>query len=174
MVRPEEEVLWQVSAERWKGAMEAAEKHAAEHPAGESLTLKAHLDAGADLGLLRGGKEVAAAADFELRAFDLLKTAADKPVNVTLSGPDGKLKAAVKLPAGSELSYADVLRLAWEQNRKELDAAARGDSASPLVLPALRALEKELEANPETAKPGTPEETLLRSARIRLMNLWLF
>jgi hypothetical protein len=118
--------------------------------------------------------QVAFGADLELRAFDILKTAADKPVGLTLSGPDGKLKAAVKLPAGSELSHADVLRLAWEQNRKELDAAARGDSSSPLVLQALRALEKELEANPEAAKPGSPEETLLRSARIRLMNLWLF
>jgi hypothetical protein len=52
------------------------------------------------------------------------------------------------LPAGTELTWADVLRLAYEQNREALDERAARiveqgwwdeDSATdPLLLPALR------------------------------------
>ncbi len=116
------------------------------HPFAESMQLRLGCDAESGLVLLRGGPEEKPGAKFHLRIFDLIKTppAKDaKTVTLTVFGSHGELRA--ELPAGCELTYADVLQLTYNQNRAGLDGALAkhlrryGRDISPLLLPALRA-----------------------------------
>ena len=89
----------------------------------------------------------------------------DTAVAVSLRGA-GEEAYGVALPAGSELTWADVLRLAYEQNREALDERAativeqewRDDTTAtdPLLLPALRARKRE------------------EGAQVWLVDFWMF
>lgn len=74
----------------------------------------------------------------------------------------------VHLPAGAELTYGDVLRLAHEQNPERLVKIMRQIPGNPLSLPVLRARIPELKAK------GAAGENDLLQVRWRLTDLWLF
>jgi hypothetical protein len=74
----------------------------------------------------------------------------------------------VLLPAGAELTYGDVLRLAHEQNRERLVKIMKKIPANPLSLPVLRARMSELKTR------GTAGASDLLEVRWRLTDLWLF
>ena len=90
----------------------------------------------AKLQLLRLGKAVDVSADgCTLGAFDmLLVPKQDKPPVLTFT--IGKKQVEVCLPQATELTYADILRLAHEQNAK-LFSTVPTSSRSPLMLPEL-------------------------------------
>jgi radical SAM protein with 4Fe4S-binding SPASM domain len=136
------------------------------YPFGHSLTVRAECRPEDGLVLLRGGREEQLAGAFEFRICDFLKVP-EGGATLALGGKEGTLKASVKLPAGAELGHPDILRLAWEQNRKELLDVARtcqgwADRFQPLLLPALR----------EAAASRDPE--VADRARRWLIELWLF
>jgi hypothetical protein len=142
-----------LGAKRWGPRPDQVdEAYLAAHPFGESMQIG--LAGGKDSGLvlIRAGKEAPAEADFKLGVFDLLQTPG-KPgeATVTVTLTDHDLKVAVKLPAGGLLAYADVLRLAYEQNRAALDAKTAERWGWPLSLPAWRT------AAGEGAKPPAAE-----------------
>ena len=115
----------------------------------------------------------------------------------TLTIPLGKTAGAdinVKLPKNTELTYADLLRLAYEQNGESLDKLAASDRVweaedfpKPLLLPALRAAErsllKEIEKEQSALKERDDEKgrnrleekrRQLTEIRKRLAQIWLF
>ncbi|GAF92408.1 unnamed protein product, partial [marine sediment metagenome] len=115
----------------------------------------------------------------------------------TLTIPLGKAAGAdmnVKLPKNAELTYADLLRIAYEQNRESLDKLAASDRVweaedfpKPLLLPALRAAERslleEIEKEQSALKQRDDEKRRKRleekrreltEIRKRLAQIWLF
>jgi len=130
-----------LGAKRWGPRPDqVTEEHLAAHPFGESMQIDAVCARDAGLALVRGGREAPSGEALKLGVFDLLRTpgvAGDKPVALALADHD--LKLVVKLPPGCLLAYPDVLRLAHEQNRAELDARIVERWGWPLSLPAWRA-----------------------------------
>jgi len=148
------------------------EAYLEDHPYGDVMTLPFEAAEGASLRVVRAGKE--GEADGTLRVFDiLLAPARDGAKPTRLSFNVARMKIEVDLPAGAELTYADVLRLGWEQNREMLskwaEPAAPGlrPPAAALVLPALRERLKESPA-PEAGK--APD----RGLAWKLADLYLF
>jgi len=133
------------------------------HPFASSMRLTLRVPPGSRLGLLtpRGAKQLT--GDGRVNIFDVLQVPST-PVSVEVL--HGSATLPVQLPAGTELTHPDLLRLAYEQHRAELDAAAASQSDwGPLLLPALRTKEAAL---------ATSGGTALRSARRRLLDAWLF
>ena len=151
-----------------------------EHPHAEAMNLAFEVTGGEGTVCRRMGKDVP--FDGTLRAFDLLVVPGAKGG----TGPELRVRwgdhyFAVALPAGVELTYADALRLADEQNRDTLEKLAqtvrtslwtgrRGPEPAALALPALRRLHDRLEAE---AKPGQVPAELWR-VRWQLADLYLF
>ncbi len=156
---PSREIGASIGRNRWGKLKKYGKKYAEAYPFGEGLALEARCGKEAGMVRLGVGKDEKFAGKFKLRIFDVVKLAKSSRVQLS-SGPD---EVSVTLPAGGELVYADILRLAGEQNREKLEKAARGRHRSleprPLLLPALRA--------------AAGKEKTWR-ARRRLMALWLF
>jgi hypothetical protein len=119
------------------------EAYLEDHPYGDVMTLGFEAADGAGLRVVRAGKE--GEADGKLRVFDVLLVPAGgdaKPVRISFKA--ARATVAVDLPAGAELTYGDILHLAWEQNREMMskwaEPAGSGlrPPASVLTLPGLR------------------------------------
>ena len=145
---------------------------------GEVMKLTYRAGEPAGFACLREGVELP--PDGRLGVFDMLIVPAGdgRPAPVlTLTVAQTKRHGlAVALPPGTELTYGDVLRLAYEQNREVLDTATRDHDPRwqaplhPAMLPALRAMEKQLQA-----AEATPEDLQTREAvRWCLVDLYLF
>jgi radical SAM protein with 4Fe4S-binding SPASM domain len=126
-------------------------------PHGATMTLTFQASDAAMLRCVRGGKEVP--LDGQFRVFDIL-VVPDRgdAVPAKLAFPLAHGSLEVTLPAAAELTYADILRLAWEQNREPLERLADQASRSgppapgaPFLLPVLRARLRALEALAEPA-----------------------
>ena len=154
--------------ERWgredDADAEAVDQWLAAHPYAEALALRV-ASASAALERVVGGA-IPADGSGTIGIHDVVVVpAGDAPVAVSVRGT-GDEAYDVALPAGSELTWADLLRLAWEQNREALDERAeriveRGwwdedTAADPLLLPALRAHASE------------------EGARVWLVDFWMF
>jgi hypothetical protein len=129
--------------------------------------------AGGALRCLRAGRLVP--ADGRLGVFDILSTTEEtRPggCKLTFDVPLGGRRPVVSLPPGAELTYADTLRLAYEQNEESLNKthAGSGKHLSPLLLPVLRHRLSELQA---AAKDEAAEDTA-RAIRQQLADLYLF
>lgn len=137
------------------------------HPYAQVMTLAYEHDGETPLPCLRGGLEVP--ADGKLGVFDILLVPEG---GVTLKAQLGKQKLRVALPAGAELTYGDILRLADEQNRAALEDAVRRGPAhvSPLLLPALRRAIEGMETKGESVRTSDK----MRHAMWQLADLYLF
>ncbi len=133
------------------------EAFVAAHPYADPMKLPLAKDGG--LFVLRDGQRQR--TDGWLKIFDLLLV--PDPTTVTLS--TGKVALDVALPAGTELAYGDVLRLAYEQHKAALETLAadiirgRRERPSPLLLPALTEMSRRAHVSP---------------ARWMLIDLYLF
>ncbi|MBI5489337.1 MAG: radical SAM protein [Deltaproteobacteria bacterium] len=165
-----------VAVERWGRAEQAAADDWLEtHPWAEQLVLTVTAESGTiDLvgaAMIEAGQTAAVAATDVLVARPAVPTenrgreesndgsdgvesadghVGDDGVSCTVASANGAAWTAV-LPAGVELTWADVVRLVYEQNREALDERAtaivehgwswEGDASTPdpLLLPALRA-----------------------------------
>ena len=128
-----------------------------EHPHGESLRLTFRVAGAEGVVCRRMGYE--GPFKGQLLPFDLLVVPERKEAAAPKLSIDwGEHTIAFALPSGVELAYADVLRLADEQNRERLDACAQTAGTSlrlrrarkeptPLALPALRRLGAKLQAD---------------------------
>lgn len=151
-----------------------------EHPHADIMTLSFEVTGGKGVVCRRMGKDVP--FDGKLRVFDLLVV----PDRGGAPGPELRIRWGdyyfpIVLPTGVELTYADVLRIADEQNREVLDRLARtvrtslwtgrrGPQPAALALPALRRLHAKLLAG---AKPDEMPAKLWR-VRWQLADLYLF
>ncbi|MBI5537594.1 MAG: radical SAM protein [Deltaproteobacteria bacterium] len=160
---PPELIMGEKAAQKhWPNAAQLTRDYLTQHPLGEQMLLRMTPSAGASIERLTPQGRAPVKAGDKLGVFDLLMVGPGKGASLTLTS--GTESAAVALPAGTELTYGDVLRLAYEQNRAALDSKVQqtsGPEASPLLLPALRA---------KIASSGDPEQRL----RIRLDDLWMF
>lgn len=130
-----------------------------------------------------------------LGLFDIIIVPEDAAPTVVIPlGGAAEADLGVKLPKGTELAYADVLRLAYEQNGGYLDSLLKSDKVQqaadfpwPLLLPALRAEEQslleEMEKEETALKAKGDEEARqrleekrrrLRETRERLARIWLY
>jgi radical SAM protein with 4Fe4S-binding SPASM domain len=143
---------------------EAAEQWLTAHPYAEGLAL--HVESTNCALELAEGEAIAANGAGTIGIYDVVVVpSGDTAVVVSLRGT-GEEAYDVTLPAGSELTWADLVRLAYEQNRDVLDERAapiveeewRDDSEAtdPLLLPALRARKRE------------------QGARVWLADFWMF
>jgi hypothetical protein len=165
-----------LSMEHW-GLKEATEDVSDEvlaaHPLGDAMKLDFEKTKGGELKMISGEKSAKVGTKGSVGVFDLLVVpAAGSGEAPVLAFKAGKTTYNVKLTAGEELGYADVLRLAYEQNKKEMDEAAENavmsydmDTTSPLLLPALEKM-----AETMTGDDEPKGETAKRLA----LHLWLF
>jgi len=194
--RPHERALNRVARERWQGWIgrrrQITKEFLEQHPYAEFVILP--YETKEDVGLLcvRGGG--VQPADGRLQILDLLTTAPEpgREEGLKLTFKVGRSTLDVLLPRGTDLAYADVLRLTHEQNREAFkqivdDSPRRKRRGRPererrgrrepeeirvmtlLGLPAMHAACRKLETEGETE--GNPE---LRRWKERLRNLYLF
>jgi hypothetical protein len=146
------------------------------HAHGEVMDLAFAVQQGPQPRVLRGGKRIAARG--KLRIFDILLV--DRPTRLVFTAAGQQLP--VSLPGDSELTYADLLGMLYQQNADALRGLAQRifttrnpRQALPLVLPALRTMERELSQAIARARKPDPALTLQRQ-RVRwwLVDLYLF
>jgi hypothetical protein len=103
--------------------------------------------------------------------FDVIVTGA-APAVLVLKDPPA---LRIELPARAEITYADVLRLAYEQHAAVLDELAQAQVAEgrygplardsqPLLLPPMRKL----------VRPAKPRQREAVAARWWLADFWMF
>jgi radical SAM protein with 4Fe4S-binding SPASM domain len=142
------------------------------HPLGDGLRLEFETSKGSGLKKVSAGAASKVGSKGSLGIFDrLVVPGPGKGNGPVLTFQMGSSATRVTLPAGAELGYGDVLRLAYDQNKKEMDEAAQKAAAgygepppSPLLLPALEHMAKTL---PDTDAAKAP-------ARRTALGLWLF
>jgi len=146
------------------------------HPYAEVMILPFKAGGVPGLKCLRRGKAVA--ADGKLGVFDLLvvpKKAEGTPAKLRFELNSG-IALETTLPPGTELSFGDVLRLTYEQNRQALDKVTPkrlgvfGKGQRVLALPALRRMQKDLQAR----KPTPETAARLRVVMWHLIDIYLF
>jgi radical SAM protein with 4Fe4S-binding SPASM domain len=148
-----------------------------EHPHAEGMTLSFEATGPGELRTLRAGNQ--AAADGKLHVFDILIVPqAQGGAPIKLAFDLGQQKLDVTLPSGCELAYADLLRLACEQQKdaveKLADAllrSARRPPCAPLALPVLRQRLKQLASDGNVGTTAANSRYLLLW---RLIDLYLF
>ena len=137
-----------------------------------------------DSGLRVGRRGTMEAADGRMAVFDvLLVPAGDEGVRIELTGLSDKAAdksdrpPVVKLPPDTELTYGDLLQLAYEQNTELLEGMlanrpkpSQFQLPPAVVLPALRRRIREHKNEGETAKPSPH----LRGLQWLLTDLYLF
>jgi radical SAM protein with 4Fe4S-binding SPASM domain len=182
-------VTQDLAGKRWGSKGRAVKGRAVKQFEFEDMAIEQFLAVrpyGASLDLafdLKGGKAATAPSGVAiadgkgtLHAFDVLTVPKERPCMLVFGG--GRSGLEVKLPAGTELTYGDVLRLTDEQNRDRFPANAFQQTNrainmprvySPLMLPALLRAEREFEAKNENAGKRLPYY-ISRS----LINIFLF
>jgi hypothetical protein len=142
-------------------------------PYARSMRLPFRVTAGSGLVRItpRGRKAVSSRGHMDV--FDVLKVPAAKGrrKGLRIEFGSGTKKVSVKLPPGTELTWADLIRLTHEQNRVMLQTLAKGRPTRllprPLMLPVFRAHLAKLTA------AGQSSMQLLRT-RWLVMTLWMF
>jgi radical SAM protein with 4Fe4S-binding SPASM domain len=166
----------ELSMEHWgleNATEEVSDDILAAHPLGDSMNLEFEKTKGSALKMTAGGASSNLGSKGSIRIFDMLDVPGPgKGEAAVLVFKAGDSTCKVTLPAGEELCYADVLRLAYEQNGKELDEAAGQavtsydpKETSPLFLPALENM-----AVTMTGDDASRGEMAKRLA----LDLWLF
>jgi radical SAM protein with 4Fe4S-binding SPASM domain len=137
------------------------------HPFASSMRLTLKVPHGSTLRLLKLDGATQLTGEGHVNIFDVVQVpSASQAITVNLL--HGNATLPVQLPSGAELTHPDMLRLAYEQHRAQLDAEAANQSGwGPLLLPALRAKVVALAASGTTS-------SVLGSARRRLLYAWLF
>jgi radical SAM protein with 4Fe4S-binding SPASM domain len=131
---------------------------------GRLMVLPLRIPDGTGLRHVRGNEQ---AAESSLSVFDMLHVPqGDKRVIVGVGSAGRGID--VLLPAGAELTYGDVLRLAYEQYPEKLTKISKSSPRGPLSLPVLRAQVSQLKAK------GADSATDLLRAQWHLIDLWLF
>ena len=152
----------EVARSRWGGGRDITEQFLAEHPYAEPMKLEYTLAEETGLRCIRSGETID--ADGVLRVFDLLlvpEAGPGEPVTLTFAFAGGHTME-VRLPAGTELTYGDVLRLAHEQNPRRYEDGFFWRQMihilrpSPFALPELRRRAREFRATPENADKPLP------------------
>lgn len=164
------------SMEHWgldKYTDEITKEHVKTHPFGGHMSLKFETSNISGLKKLsqEGSKKVK--AKDHLGIFDILVVPEEKGKSgAVIAFTSGEKKFNVALPAGTQLLFGDVLRLAYEQNAAEMDGMVKKMSSSssvpepqPLYLPAL---EKFLHGL------GQDEKSKKTTVLTTLLSIWLF
>jgi radical SAM protein with 4Fe4S-binding SPASM domain len=136
------------------------------HPFAVSMTLQIQIPGGSSLQVGPAPKGVAGTV--RVGVFDVVRVLDAGPVTVQVA--DGRIKLSVRLPSRVALTHPDLLRLTYDQNRAQIDAAIEADTTpmhGALILPALRQKLIRLEG-----KGG--DEAERRRVRHRLADAWLF
>lgn len=120
------------------------------------------------------GVEISEKGEGRIGPFDIISVPDESDVTVSFDIRDGVL--SVVLPAGQQLGYGDVLRLANEQNRETIrDRIEKtsyryhfGEQNKPLALLGLLKFRRELKAALETtAEKETPRQRYELSRKLR-------
>jgi radical SAM protein with 4Fe4S-binding SPASM domain len=145
--------------ERWGGGnipkakREALDGYIERHPYADEMKL--NISDGTNTGLIifsvAGSRTVKADGSFGI--FDILivpkfSSAQGETMELTISWPGEKISLKLSLSSGTELTYADLLALAYKQHTKLLDTAAERQlkfwsrtgykKTNPLLAPAMR------------------------------------
>lgn len=172
---PTESLEGQIAQEQWGGGEDVSKAVIDERPFAASLDLDGLIGDEGRLERIRSGADVdILAGPFRLRPFDIVRVPVGLPVRVAFTVEGRQLNA--ELSPASELTYADVLRLAHEQNR---DAWAqmrtigqRGLSSNAgLAIPEIRARLTRMAGGAGQTEPQAPET---RALMWSLINLYLF
>jgi len=166
----------ELSMEHWglkNATEEVSDEVLAAHPLGDAMKLDFEKTKGPELEMVSGEKSAKVGKKGSMGVFDVLVVpGAGSDTATVLSFKAGDSAFKVALPAGEEVGYADILRLAYEQNKKEMDEAAENavmtyslKTTSPLLLPALEAM-----AGTLTGDDASKGEAAKRLA----LDLWLF
>jgi radical SAM protein with 4Fe4S-binding SPASM domain len=142
--------------------------HVDSHPLGQHMSLEFGIIGEGLVKLTSGGKGMALDRDV-IGIFDVLVAPEGAEINLRFRSGDNLFE--VRLPAGASLTYGDVLRLLYEQNRKVMDALVKkhlpqGSLPEPqqLYLPALQKHADGLE--------GAAGETCRETGAV--LSIWLF
>lgn len=157
---PESRAVMRSGLKHWnaKDQQPITQAYVDAYPFASSMRLQFRVQGTASLRLLTSVGPTKVRRSGDLGIFDVLQVPPGSPVVLEIAY--GSSMTRVQLPADTELTHPDVLRLAHAQNRSQLErAAARGD-AGPLALPALHALSQQ---------PNPPD-----GIRWRMLDAWLF
>jgi len=128
------------------------------------MRLALHAESAAGLVRIAGGRQEKLAAEDFVGVFDVIRVpAGEGTIDVLLYNEHSDSRRRINLPRGTEVTYADLLRIHGQQHRLELTESARRLAApslrvrvtlgtDPLLLQAVRALEKAM-ADAEPAEP---------------------
>ncbi|TET37335.1 MAG: SPASM domain-containing protein [Planctomycetota bacterium] len=177
-VAPTDAAILSLAAEHWYNFPNAyvinpgrmTEEYLSKNPFGLSMRVGFKVIKGPGITRILPGENEKITGEGRLEIFDIVKSekGADGSGTTIRLGPMKK-PFDVVLPPGIELTYADVLRLAYEQNREEIDKWAAGAVKSrfifsqPLLLPALREMSRRKASEPDSAKIA-----------VKLLNQWMF
>jgi hypothetical protein len=145
-----------------------------EHRLAEGMDLDVVTDRAAKLSVINASGTAALKMNDRLGVFDIVMVDAGAPAqSIGLTASDASAAAkdriGVKVEAGSELTYFDVLQLAYEQNEKVLEERA----AKPAAVPNGNAIE----VGPMRLGPVDPlllGPKLKQGDGIWLLDFWLF
>jgi hypothetical protein len=139
----------QLAQKRYQGGARFSEVALTVAPYAEVMTLTFAPAPNTELQCLRMGQLIP--ADGTLRVFDILRTPADNAATLTFQIEKEQLR--LKIPANSELTYGEVLRMVHSQNAATFEAmhlrtfraGYKHLHPSPLALPELLRRQKALE-----------------------------
>lgn len=138
-------------------------------PFARSMRLQLSVPAGSRLDRLTGALKTRLRGSTHVDIFDRLRVGSGKSVTVGLQVANRALR--VVLPASTELTWADLLRLAYEQHRTVLDPWARGwrhrGANLALQIPSLRA---QLAQTPSQGNTANQHHQIAW----RLLSAWMF
>jgi len=172
-VRIADPVLAMVAAKRYQLSRTRRRQFAATFLRGQPLARSMRLDMsvapGRALERITPSRKIRASGKVHLDVFDLLRVGSSGSVTVDLVA-DRKILQVV-LPAGSEVTWADVVRLAYEQHRAPLDRWARSwprpGANLAMQIPALRSRLGRISSKGKTARQH-------RLLTWRLVNAWMY
>ncbi|NQT89221.1 SPASM domain-containing protein [bacterium] len=171
--RPHERLAGNVASKRGWRAPRLARELVKQQRFGDVMALPFRVPEGAGVACLRDGEWKSAGGT--LRVFDILRVPGDEAVRATFQAPGDEIE--VELPAGADLTYGDVLRLAMEQEftdpvKRRLVGSGlyRPSNRHAFALPLLRERVRTLEVKGETARTSSE----LRQAKWLLTDLYLF
>jgi radical SAM protein with 4Fe4S-binding SPASM domain len=152
-----------LNKERWGDIKKVTNAYVKAHPFGESMEIEVNPEKGADLRLLVAGREQKLVNKTRLRIFNQIITPAGQSRKLTVA--TGTQKLTVVLPPDCELTYADLLKLIYQQNQKAIDGNPSAINRK-FALPALRKAIGENELDKKDAKKLKIQRTLV--------DIWLF
>lgn len=146
------------------------EEYLQENPFGLSMRLNYKIIKGSGIIKVLAGNDEKITGEIVLEIFDIVKSArgADGKGTTLQFGPKGHTFDTV-LPPEIELTYADILRLTYEQNKEKIDkwaeraASVHYSYQEPHLIPALHNMTKGKEKDAGSAK-----------ALVKLLEQWMF